>query len=661
LGRSGPQDRETGRISPELGLSTAEPLGNGALDAVITEAAAWLARRQSDDGHWVFELEADATIPAEYILLNHFLGDIDDTIERKLANYLRRIQGEHGGWPLFPGGDADVSATVKAYFALKLVGDDPEAPHMRRARETVLAHGGAARSNVFTRIALALFGQVPWRAVPVTRVEAVLLPRWAPFHIDKVSYWSRTVMVPLFVLAALKPRARNPRGIDIRELFVTPPEEERSYFTNPTGHWIGEAMLKVDRVARICEPLFPRFLERMAIDRAMAFVKERLNGEDGLGGIFPAMANAVMAYDALGYPHDHPDVITARGAVDKLLVFHNGEGYCQPCLSPVWDTGLALHALLEAGYEISDPVVEKACGWLRGRQILDVDGDWAAVRPGLRPGGWAFQYWNDYYPDVDDTAVVVMGLQRADDPEADEAIERGVEWVLGMQSDNGGWGAFDADNEYDFLQHIPFADHGALLDPPTADVTARCLGMLAQHGFERDHPVVTRALDYLKAEQEADGSWFGRWGTNYIYGTWSVLCALNAIGEDMTAPYIRKAIDWLIARQREDGGWGEDCATYWPDWRDEAKASTPSQTAWAVLALMAAGEVDSEAVRGGIDYLLSAPRDEGTWQETYFNAVGFPRVFYLRYHGYSAFFPLWALSRFRNLSHGNAKAPSFGL
>lgn len=541
--RSGPQDREAGRISPETSFSTAEPLGNGALDAVIAEASTWLARRQSDDGHWVFELEADATIPAEYILLNHFLGDIDDTVEGKLANYLRRIQGEHGGWPLFPGGDVDVSATVKAYFALKLVGDDPDAPHMRRAREAVLSRGGAAKCNVFTRIALALFDQVPWRAVPVTRVEAVLLPRWAPFHIDKVSYWSRTVMVPLFALAALKPQARNPRGIDVRELFVVPPEEETDYFTNPTGHWLGEMMLKVDRVARACEPLFPRFLERKAIDRAMAFVKERLNGEDGLGGIFPAMANAVMAYDALGYPRDHPDVITARGAIEKLLVFHNGEGYCQPCLSPVWDTGLALHAMLEAGYEVSDPVVEKACDWLRGRQILDVEGDWIEVRPGVRPGGWAFQYWNDYYPDVDDTAVVVMGLQRAGDPEADEAIERGIEWILGMQSENGGWGAFDADNDHDFLQHIPFADHGALLDLPTSDVTARCLGMLAQDGYDRNHPAVTRALDYLKAEQEADGSWFGRWGTNYIYGTWSVLCALNAVGEDMNADYIRKAVD----------------------------------------------------------------------------------------------------------------------
>jgi len=543
LERSGPQDREAGRISPETSFSTAEPLGNGALDAVIAEASTWLARRQSDDGHWVFELEADATIPAEYILLNHFLGDIDDTVEGKLANYLRRIQGEHGGWPLFPGGDVDVSATVKAYFALKLVGDDPDAPHMRRAREAVLSRGGAAKCNVFTRIALALFDQVPWRAVPVTRVEAVLLPRWAPFHIDKVSYWSRTVMVPLFALAALKPQARNPRGIDVRELFVVPPEEETDYFTNPTGHWLGEMMLKVDRVARACEPLFPRFLERKAIDRAMAFVKERLNGEDGLGGIFPAMANAVMAYDALGYPRDHPDVITARGAIEKLLVFHNGEGYCQPCLSPVWDTGLALHAMLEAGYEVSDPVVEKACDWLRGRQILDVEGDWIEVRPGVRPGGWAFQYWNDYYPDVDDTAVVVMGLQRAGDPEADEAIERGIEWILGMQSENGGWGAFDADNDHDFLQHIPFADHGALLDLPTSDVTARCLGMLAQDGYDRNHPAVTRALDYLKAEQEADGSWFGRWGTNYIYGTWSVLCALNAVGEDMNADYIRKAVD----------------------------------------------------------------------------------------------------------------------
>jgi squalene-hopene/tetraprenyl-beta-curcumene cyclase len=298
---------------------------------------------------------------------------------------------------------------------------------------------------------------------------------------------------------------------------------------------------------------------------------------------------------------------------------------------------------------------------LRGRQILDVPGDWSANRGHVRPGGWAFQYWNDYYPDVDDTAVVVMGLQRADAETYREAIARGTEWIIGMQSGCGGWGSFDADNEHYGLNNIPFADHGALLDPPTADVTARCLGMLAQVGYTRENPVVARALDFLKREQEEDGSWFGRWGTNYIYGTWSVLSALNAVGEDSQAPYVRKAVQWLKARQRADGGWGEDCASYWRERRDEVKASTPSQTAWALLALMAVGEGDGEHVERGIDYLLAAPRDGGKWHEKLYNAVGFPRVFYLSYHGYSAYFPLWAIARYRNLREGNARTTMYGI
>jgi len=643
------------------------------IDGVIDEARDWLAGRQAKDGYWAFELEADATIPAEYIMLNHYLDEIDDAVEAKLVAYLKNTQGKHGGWPLYHDGDFNLSASVKAYLALKLTGEDVDAPYMRWARKAILEHGGAARSNVFTRFALALFGQVPWRAVPVIRVEAMLLPKWAPFHIYKVSYWSRTVMVPLKVLAALKPRARNPRGVNISELFVKPANEQRFYQTNPTGNFFGTLMLVVDYMARFVIPLIPKRLEKMAIERAMKFVTERLNGEDGLGGIFPAMANALMAFDAMEVPKDHPDYVICRKAIDRLLVLHDDWGYCQPCLSPVWDTGLAAHALLESGLSANDPIMTRANEWLLGRQILDVKGDWQANRGQLRPGGWAFQYWNDYYPDVDDTAVVVMALHRADPEKYREAIERGTEWIIGMQSKNGGWGAFDADNDHMFLQNIPFADHGALLDPPTADVSARCLGMLAQLGYDKHHPVMARGLEYLRSEQEEDGSWFGRWGNNYVYGTWSVLCAFNAAGVDMQARYIRKAVDWLKFVQRPDGGWGEDCSTYWQHrtWyvseatlhrrRDEVKTSTPSQTSWALLGLMAAGEVNSESVDRGIEYLMNAERDAGNWHEEYFNAVGFPRVFYLRYHGYSAYFPLWTLSRYRDLKNGGGKYPKFGI
>ncbi|NJO55021.1 MAG: squalene--hopene cyclase [Rhodospirillales bacterium] len=640
---------------------------SATLDATVEDAASWLANQQRDDGHWVFELEADATIPSEYVFLNHFLDEIDEAIEQGIGNYLRRIQSEEGGWPLFFEGDSDLSATVKAYFALKLIGDDPDAPHMRKARAFILKMGGAARANVFTRYMLALFGQVPWRALPLIRPEAVLLPKRAPFHLDKVSYWSRTTMVPMFVVVALKPRAKNPRGVGVSELFTVPPEKEKHYLVNPTGHWLGQVFLAADHVGRLAKPLYAPALQRTAIERAMQFVHERINGEDGLGAIYPAMANALIAMDALGYPKEHSDRLAARRAINRLLVVRENEAYLQPCVSPIWDTALALHACLETGGDIgtaaggASPLVANACQWLRDRQVLDVKGDWATNRPDLRSGGWAFQYRNDHYPDVDDTAVVVMALHRSDPVANAKAIARGAEWVIGMQSRNGGWGAFDADNEHYVLNHIPFADHGALLDPPTSDVTARCLGMLAQLGHGTDDPVVARGVDFLRQEQEADGSWFGRWGTNYIYGTWSVLCALNAVGEDMNSPYIRKAVAWLKGRQRVDGGWGEDCASYDPNRRLEVKASTPSQTAWAMLALMAAGDVESEAVADGVQYLLESPRDGGQWREDYYNAVGFPRVFYLRYYGYSAYFPLWALSRYRNLKQSNSKRPSYGI
>ncbi len=635
--------------------------GRHDLAEVVAAARAGLAMRQQADGHWVFELESDATIPAEYVLLEHFLGAIDQALEDKIAVYLRAGQADHGGWPLYTGGDLDISATVKAYFALKLIGDDPDAPQMARARAAILARGGAARCNVFTRITLALFGQVPWRAVPVMPLEIMLLPRWFPFHLSKVSYWSRTVIVPLLILMAYRPRACNPRAVGIAELFVTAAEEEREYIANPTGSGWGRFFLAVDRGRRRAAPYFPKRARRRALRRAVAFVTERLNGEDGLGGIYPAMANTVMAFDALGYPKDHPDLVIARQAVRKLVTDKGGFAYLQPCLSPVWDTALACHALMEAGASGTEPVVRRALDWIAARQVLGTVGDWASARPNLRPGGWAFEYKNDHYPDVDDTAAILCALHRADPKRYRHAIARGVEWVLGLQSRNGGWGSFDADNTHHYLNNIPFADHGALLDPPTADLTARCVSALTQIGYPRDHPAVARALAYLRQEQEADGSWFGRWGTNYVYGTWSVLGALNAAGEDMAQPYVENAVEWLRSRQQADGGWGESCGSYWPDRKGEVVASTPSQTAWALLGLMAAGEIESDTVTRGIAYLQRAPRQGGKWDEELYNAVGFPRVLYLRYHGYSAYFPLWALARYQDLMRKNDRRVAWGL
>lgn len=639
------------------------------VDRCIQSAAAALAASQQADGHWVFELEADATIPAEYVLLRHYLGEtVDQELERKIAAYLRRAQGPHGGWPLFQDGGFDMSASVKAYFALKMIGDDANAPHMRRARAAILAHGGAAASNVFTCILLALFGILPWRSVPVMPVEIMLLPKWFPFHLDKVSYWARTVLVPLLVLMARKPRARNLRGVRINELFVKPPETVGARPKAPHQIWLWFGLFRgIDEVLRFAEPWFPTKLRSRAIDKAVAFVTERLNGEDGLGAIFPAMANSVMMFDLLGYQRDHPDYITARRSIDNLLIVKMDEAYCQPCVSPVWDTALTCHALLEVGTDHAVTQAKRGLDWLVPRQVLETKGDWVERKPDLLPGGWAFQYANPHYPDLDDTAVVVMAMDRTrhklNDDRFDQAINRGREWVVGMQSRNGGWGAFDVDNNFNYLNNIPFADHGALLDPPTEDVTARCLSMLVQLGENAaNSTVVNRAIGYLRRTQLEDGSWYGRWGMNYIYGTWSVLCALNAAGFDHQSSEIRKAIDWLIAIQNEDGGWGEDGNSYKLGYNGyEPAPSTASQTAWALLGLMAAGEAGHPAVARGIQFLASTQGADGFWNEPRYTATGFPRVFYLRYHGYSKFFPLWALARYRNLLRANTPSVVFGM
>jgi squalene-hopene/tetraprenyl-beta-curcumene cyclase len=643
-----------------------------ALQRHISRAASALHSRQSEDGHWRFELEADATIPAEYVLLRHFRGEPEDVgLESRIAAYLRRIQGDHGGWPLFHAGAFDMSASVKAYFALKMIGDDPKAPHMARARGAILDHGGAARSNVFTRFLLALYGEIPWSGVPTMPVEIMLLPRWFPFHLDKISYWARTVLVPLLVLQAMKPTAANPRGISIRELFTKPPDMVRDWPSGAHQSWAWiKAFGAIDRILKFAEPLFPSASRRRAIDAAVSFVVERLNGEDGLGAIYPAMANAVLMFDSLGYPRNHPHVLQARGSIDRMLVIGDDEAYCQPCFSPVWDTALAAHALFEAGDHASRMRAQQGLAWLKPLQVLGVMGDWAERRPDVRPGGWAFQYTNPHYPDLDDTAVVAMAMDRADredygtaeGPYA-EAVARAREWVEGLQSRNGGWAAFDADNTYHYLNNIPFADHGALLDPPTADVTARCVSMLAQLGERSDtNAALRRGLAFLFESQEKEGSWFGRWGMNYIYGTWSALCALSAAGVDPQSESVRRAVEWLIGIQNLDGGWGEDGDSYRLDRKNFTPApSTASQTAWALLGLMAAAETDHPAVVGGIGYLSATQQEDGYWDEPFHTATGFPRVFYLRYHGYSKVFPLWALARFRNVKQGNSRRAQTGM
>ena len=640
------------------------------LDRSISAATRALLDCQRPDGEWCFELEADATIPSEYVLFRHFLAEpVDAELESKIAVYLRRTQSaQHGGWPLFQDGDFDISASVKAYFALKMIGESIDAPHMARARQEIRARGGGAGANVFTKLLLALYGFIPWRAVPVMPTEIMLFPKWFPFHLDKISYWSRTVIVPLLVLMHCKPLAKNPKNVRIDELFLEPPSKlgpaPKAPQQNAALFWFFRC---ADVLLRLSEPIFSKWTRQRAVDAAVAWTVERLNGEDGLGGIYPAMANSVLMFDALGYPPDHPARVTARRAVEKLLVVHAGEAYLQPCVSPIWDTGLASHALLETGDAEALKQVAKGLQWLEPKQVLDVRGDWIARRPHVRPGGWAFQYANPHYPDVDDTAVVALAMDRARtvDSTIDHrpAIARAQEWVLGLQSKNGAWGAFDADNEYHYLNHIPFADHGALLDPPTEDVTARCVSMLAQLGETLENsPAVSAAVDYLKGMQHPEGSWHGRWGMNYIYGTWSVLCALHAAGVADRAPEMRKAAKWLVSIQNADGGWGEDGTSYKLDYHGyEPAPSTASQTAWALLGLMASGDVNEPAVGRGIGYLQRRQGEDGFWDEARYTATGFPRVFYLRYHGYPKFFPLWALARYRNLTVGNDRTVKFGM
>ncbi|WP_446811356.1 squalene--hopene cyclase [Methylomonas sp. 2BW1-5-20] len=633
------------------------------LDQAITLAKRQLLQLQDPAGYWVFELEADCTIPAEYILMMHYMAEIDTALEAKIANFLRGQAAADGSYPLYKGGAGDLSCTVKVYYALKMAGDAIDAPHMLKACAWILAQGGAAKANVFTRIMLAMFRQVPWRAVPFIPVEIMLLPRWFPFHLDKVSYWSRTVMVPLSILCTYQVKARNPHNIDIAELFVTAPGQEKYYFSHVKTP-LGKAILVLDRLGRLMEPLIPGFIRRKATAKATAWFMARLNGYDGLGAIFTAMVNAYEAMDYLGIPAADEQRQIARAAIDKLLVVKNDMAYCQPCVSPIWDTGLAVLALQEADIHDHDShsgqATRSALNWLADKQLREEPGDWQVQRPGLAGGGWAFQFGNSYYPDVDDTAVVAYAMTQADTPAFTGHIRRAADWIAGMQSRNGGYGAFDVDNDHYYLNQIPFADHGALLDPPTADVSGRCIMLLGKLGARQLEysDVIDRCVAYLRTEQETDGSWFGRWGTNYIYGTWSVLLGFAAAGVAADDVSVRRAVIWLKSKQRSDGGWGEGNIGYHdPTIRGEFETSTAFHTSLAVLALLAAGETGCQAVADGVGYLLKNQQADGFWHDDCFNAPGFPKFFYLKYHGYDKFFPLWALGRYRNAQNASLETP----
>ncbi|MBY0229432.1 MAG: squalene--hopene cyclase [Gemmataceae bacterium] len=611
----------------------------------LDAACAHLLSLQRDDGHWVGELEGDTILESEYILLLAFLGREGEETTKRCARYIERQQRADGSWSNYPDGPYEPSVSVKAYFALKLAGRDPGAPHMAKARACILAHGGAAKVNSFTRFYLALLGQVPYSACPSVPPEMVLLPRWFPVNLSAMSSWTRTIVVPLSIMSALKPRRTLSADKGIRELFRDPPE--RWGIPRPAKvplfSW-ARFFLGVDWTLKRVDWLFGP-LRRWAVKRAWRWIEERLEGSDGLGAIFPPMIYTVIVLKALGDADDSPRMREAMRQLEELCITEDGATRLQPCLSPVWDTALSLCALGDAGHTAEEPAIRRAVDWLLAREVKR-RGDWSARAPKLAPAGWAFEYRNPHYPDVDDTAAVVMALGRvgAESP----AVGRGIAWLLGMQNSDGGWAAFDRDINLALLEKIPFADHNAMLDPSCPDISARVLESLAEHGIRRGHAAVERAIAFILKHQDARGCWAGRWGVNYIYGTWQVLVGLAATGHDMASPPIRRAAAWLESVQQPGGGWGETCGSYDDPSLAGIGEATASQTAWAMMGLMAAGE-RSHAVEEGIAWLKRTQVD-GTWEEEPFTGTGFPKVFYLRYHLYRHYFPLQALARFSRRS-----------
>ena len=642
------------------------------IDEAIRRSKSWLLKRQDAEGFWVAELEADTTLTSEYLMLRRFLNLVEPEKERKAVRYLTATQLPDGGWPIYYGGPSEISASVKAYFALKLSGVSADEPFMIRAKDDIVAKGGVAAANVFTKITLTLFDQYDWRGIPSMPPEIMLLPKWFYFSIYAISYWSRTVLIPLLIVFAHRPVCKIPKEQGIEELYVQP-RHLMDYREVPPLHkdqsffaW-RNVFITLDRLLKIYDRMPIRSLRDAAVQRTADWMLARLHGSGGLGAIYPAMANSILALRCLGYAVDHPLVVKALREIEALEVYDTvatAQGrieamHLQPCVSPIWDTALFINAGIEAGLPQDHPALVKAGEWLASRQTRKV-GDWHVSAPAAQPGGWYFQFENEMYPDVDDSAVVLMALaklQMADGRAQQQSMERGYRWVMAMQGSDGGWGAYDKDNNKMVFNLIPFADHRALLDPSTADLTGRCLEMLGALGYDRSHATVRPALEFLRREQEEDGSWYGRWGVNYIYGTWSVLAGLRAIGEDMSAPYIQRAVTWLESVQNVDGGWGESCLSYAGKADAGRGESAPSQTAWALLALLSAGMSDSISVVRGINYLLRHQREDGSWEEIRHTGTGFPRVFYLRYHWYCQYFPLWALAMYRNIrTRGQARA-----
>jgi len=581
------------------------------------------------DGHWVGELEGDTILESEFILLLAFLGKRDDPRIRLAANYLLIKQGDDGGWSNYPGGPSEISVSVKAYFALKIAGHAADEPSMMRAADTIRDLGGAEATNSFTRFYLALLGQLPYSACPSVPAEIILLPRWFYFNIYAMSAWSRTIFVPLSVVDAHKPVTRLPESMHIRELFLEPPETPR-WPAKPTAKWF--SWTNVFRLTPF---------RRYAVRKAVAWMKERTEDSDGIGAIFPPIVYHAIVLKCLGVADDDADMRYVMKQLDDLCIEEGDTLRLQPCLSPVWDTALALIGLADAG---DSRACDAAVAWLLDKEVRRA-GDWAKTIRGVEPGGWFFEYRNAFYPDTDDTSMVLIALARCGRTES-PAVERAINWLLAMQNSDGGWAAFDRNINKQILERVPFADHNAMLDPSCPDITARVLESLSHYGYRVGQKSVDRAIAFILAHQEENGSWFGRWGVNYIYGTWQVLVGLASVGFDMSVPAMRRSVRWLKDVQNADGGWGESCLSYDDPSTAGQGDSTASQTAWALLGLVAAGEAESEEVRAGVEFLVGTQNADGGWTEEPFTGTGFPRVFYLKYHMYPIYFPLMALGRY---------------
>src|SRR5580658_4217921 len=626
------------------------------VEQAVARTTNWLLSAQTQDGYWWAELEADTTLESDYILYLHILGHLESEKTAKLAAYIRRKQLPDGGWNIFEGGPSELNATVKAYVALRLAGDSATSPALLRAKERVLELGGLEATNSYVRFYLAMVGGVDWSIVPSIPPELMLLADWFPINIHEMSSWTRGIVIPLAIISAYKPDWRLPEGVTVSELFKTQGGKPESFKWDKRVVSWRNVFLAMDRGLKLHERLGWKPFRKVALERARRWMVERLERSEGLGTIYPAMMNSIFALLAEGADTEDPLVAREIGFLERYEIAEGDTLRVQPCISPVWDTAIAMVSLEEAGLDPAHPSLIAAERWVVSNQILG-PGDWQVKNPNAAPGGWAFEFKNEYYPDVDDTAFVLMALGRVADPDSERlrrSMQRGLAWLVSMQNEDGGWGAFDHENNLQFLNHIPFADHNAMLDPSTADVTARALECLGQMGWPAAHPAVERGRAFVRHEQESDGSWFGRWGVNYVYGTSGVLRALETLGLGSTEE-CRRASDWLKSVQNTDGGFGESILSYYDKTLKAKGKSTASQTAWGVIGLMAVVGADDPAVERAIDWIVSHQNDDGSWDEPEFTGTGFPCVFYLKYHIYRNAFPLYALSRYDNMRQGQRK------